>query len=206
MILGNESKSRAPSGYKVAPMSYAKLEDVADRLRPLLPTVAGSGGNRIDAWRTLEFTLRKAGYEYRSEEIASLDDCAAFTIPERRLIVLREDVYDGVTKENVFSRSTVIHELSHIVLEHAVTLQRGPIGQHRFFEDSEWQAKALTAAIMMPLSVCRSVASAFDLAQLCGASAQAATYRLDRLVKDGIIQAKASGSGLFDLRRTAMSQ
>lgn len=198
MILGNESKSRTPSGYKVAPMSYVKLEDVAERLRPLLPMVAGSGGNRIDAWRTLEITLRKAGYEYRSEEIASLDDCAAFTIPERRLIVLREDVYDGVTEENVFSRSTVIHELSHIVLEHAVTLQRGPIGQHRFFEDSEWQAKALTAAIMMPLSVCRSVTSAFDLAQICGTSVQAATYRLDRLVKTGIIPAKASGCGLFD--------
>jgi hypothetical protein len=198
MILGNESKSLTPSGYKVAPMSYVKLEDVADRLRPLLPTVASSGGNRIDAWRTLEITLRKAGYEYRSEEIASLDDCAAFTIPERRLIVLREDVYDGVTEENVFSRSTVIHELSHIVLEHAVTLQRGPVGQHRFFEDSEWQAKALTAAIMMPLSVCRSVASAFDLAQLCGTSVQAATYRLDRLVKEGIIPAKTAGFGLFD--------
>ena len=198
MILGNESKSLTPSGYKVAPMSYAKLEDVAERLRPLLPTVAGSGGHRIDAWRTLEITLRKAGYEYRSEETASLNDCAAFTNPERRLIVLREDVYDGVTEENVFSRSTVIHELSHIVLEHAVTLQRGPIGQHRFFEDSEWQAKALTAAIMMPLSVCRSVASPFDLALLCGTSVQAATYRLDRLVKDGIIPASASGLGLFD--------
>lgn len=198
MIFDNEPKSRTPTGFKVAPASYVKLEDVAERLRPLLPTVAGSGGNRIDAWRTLEITLRKAGYEYRSEEIASLHDCAAFTIPERRLIVLREDVYDGLTEENVFSRSTVIHELSHIVLEHAVTLQRGPIGQHRFCEDSEWQAKALTAAIMMPLSVCRSVASAFDLAQLCGTSVQAATYRLDRLVKDGIIPAEASGSGLFD--------
>ncbi|MCD6734914.1 MAG: neutral zinc metallopeptidase [Burkholderiaceae bacterium] len=198
MILGNETRSATPSGYKVAPMSYAKLEDVAERLRPLLPTVAGSGGNRVDAWRTLEITLRKAGYEYRSEETASLEDCAAFTIPERRLIVLREDVYDGVTKENVFSRSTVFHELSHIVLEHAVTLQRGPIGQHRFFEDSEWQAKALTVAIMMPLAACRSVASALDLAQLCGTSVQAATYRLDRLTKDKVIPAKAGGVGLFD--------
>jgi IrrE N-terminal-like domain/Winged helix-turn-helix DNA-binding len=198
MILGNESQSRTPSGYKVAPMSYAKLEDVAVRLRSLLPTVQGSGGFRIDAWRTLEITLRKAGYEYRSEETGSLEDCAAFTIPERRLIVLREDVYDGVTEEKVFSRSTVVHELSHIVLEHAVTLQRGPVGQHKFFEDSEWQAKALTAAIMMPVEACSSVASASDLAQLCGTSVQAATYRLDRLVKDGVIPPKASGFGLFD--------
>lgn len=198
MILGNESQSQTPSGYKVAPMSYAKVEDVAMRLRSLLPTVQGSGGFRIDAWRTLEITLRKAGYEYRSEETDSLEDCAAFTIPERRLIVLREDVYDGVIEEKVFSRSTVVHELSHIVLEHAVTLQRGPIGQHKFFEDSEWQAKALTAAIMMPVEACRSVASASDLAQLCGTSVQAATYRLDRLVKGNVIPPKASGFGLFD--------
>jgi IrrE N-terminal-like domain len=198
MIFDNEPTSRSPSGYKVAPMSYAKLEEVAEKLRPLLPMVAGSGGYRIDAWRTLEFTLRNAGYEYRSEEKSSLEDCAAFTIPERRLIVLREDIFDGVSEEKVFSRSTVVHELSHIVLDHAVTLQRGPIGQHRFCEDSEWQAKALTVALMMPLAACRSVASAADLAQLCGTSVQAATYRLDRLVKGKVIPPKSGRAGLFD--------
>jgi hypothetical protein len=51
---------------------------------------------------------------------------------------------------------------------------------------------------MMPLLACRSVASAFDLAQLCGTSVQAATYRLERLIKDGVIPAKAGGAGLFD--------
>lgn len=49
MILGNENDSQTPSGYKVAPMSYAKLKDVAEQLRTLLPTVTGSAGFRIDA-------------------------------------------------------------------------------------------------------------------------------------------------------------
>jgi hypothetical protein len=178
-------------------MSYAKIEDVADSLRLLLPKVNGTGGFRIDAWRTLEITLRKAGYEYRSEEVENLKDCAAFTIPERRLVVLREDVYDGVQEEKVFSRSTVIHELSHIVLDHAVTLQRGPMGEHEFFEDSEWQAKALTVAIMMPIAACKSVASPYDLAQVCGTSVQAATYRINRLVKANVIPQKSSAYGLF---------
>lgn len=198
MILGNEKQSRSPSGFRVAGMTYAKLEVVADELRPLLPKVAGSGGLRIDAWRTLEKTLRQAGYEYRSEEIEQLQETAAFTIPERRLIVFREDVFDGITAENVFSRSTVVHELSHIVLEHAVTLKRGPNKKHAFYEDSEWQAKALTAAIMMSVAACRSVGSAFDLAQLCGTSVQAATYRLDRLIKDKVIPPKLQSGGLFD--------
>lgn len=198
MMLGNENKSRTPSGFKVAPMSYAKLEEVAERLRPLLPTAAGSSGFRIDAWRTLEITLPKAGYNYRSAEIADLEESAAFTIPDHRLVVLRQDVFDGVTEENVFSRSTVIHELCHIVLDHAVTLQRGPIGEHKFYEDSEWQAKSLTVAIMMSVAACKQVSSAFDLAQLCGTSVQAATYRIDRLVKDGVIAPKAVASSLFD--------
>ena len=198
MILGSERNSKTPTGFRVAGMSYKKLEDVAKELHPLLPKVPNSSNMRIDAWRTLEITLRKAGYEYRSEDQETLEDTAAFTIPQNGLIVFREDVYDGIETHNVFSRSTVIHELSHIVLNHAVTLKRGPVGEHRFFEDSEWQAKALTAAIMMPLEACRSVSSARDLAQLCGTSEQAATYRLERLIKDGLIHRAATTNGLFD--------
>lgn len=198
MILGNERGSRTPTGHRVAPMTYAKLEAIAEDLGKLLPKVSGSNGMRIDARRTLEVRLRQAGYEPHVVEVEKLDDCAAFTIPERRLIVFREDVYDGIEENKVFSRSTVVHELSHIVLEHAVTLKRGPIGSHKFYEDSEWQAKALTAAIMMPLDACRAVNSAVDLAQLCGTSVQAATYRLERLVEKQIIPAKKFGPGLFD--------
>jgi hypothetical protein len=199
MMLGNEHKSRTPTGYSVAPMSYAKLEEVAKDLRPLLRTTPGSSGLRIDAWRTLEITLRQAGYEYRSEEVERLNECAAFTIPDDRLVVLREDVYDGLAKDNVFSRSTVVHELSHIVLKHAVTLRRGAIpGQHRFCEDSEWQAKALTVAVMMPIDACKAASSAADLAYMCGTSVRAATYRLERLIKDNLIPTKEPTYGLFD--------
>jgi len=186
-------------------MSYAALEKIADSLRPLLPIVPGSDGHRIDARRTLEITLAKAGYHFHVEQVAELDEYAAYTIPDERLLVLREDVFDGLTDESVFSRSTVIHELSHIVLKHAVTLQRGTVGKHQFFEDSEWQAKALTAAVMMPVAVCGAVASSFDLAQLCGTSEQAARYRIERLVKAGIIAPKKPLSGLFELNRGGQS-
>ncbi|TXD86665.1 ImmA/IrrE family metallo-endopeptidase [Mitsuaria sp. TWR114] len=176
-------------------MSYAKLEEVAEDLRKILPTVPGSNGFRIDARKVLEQTLPKAGYNFHVDD--TLQECAGFTVPLDFLVVLREDVYDGLAQENVFSRSTVIHELCHIVLDHAVTLQRGPIGAHEFFEDSEWQAKALTAAVMMPIEACRLAASAHDLAQICGTSPTAAQYRLDRLIKAGIIPPKPAPTGLF---------
>ncbi|TLS18457.1 MAG: ImmA/IrrE family metallo-endopeptidase [Betaproteobacteria bacterium] len=188
--LGNSYSSRQPSGMKVAPTSYAKLEVAADSLHPLLPKEAGSK-YIISAWRVLEHTLAKAGYEPHVESNDKLDDCAAFTIPSEGLVVVRQDVYDGLHDGAVFSRSTVIHELSHIVLKHDVTLHRGAVlGQHRFYEDSEWQAKALTAAVMMPLEACRQARNERELAEMCGTSVEAASYRLERLQKERLIPYK----------------
>lgn len=192
--------ARTPSGMKVDGMSYDKLEIVARDLRPLLPkmTRLGRSDTAIDCLRVLEHTLPKAGFNYMYEEVAELQDCAAFTIPERNIVVVREDVYEGLFTDDVFSRSTVIHELSHIVLDHAVKLHRNAIlGKHKFFEDSEWQAKALTAAVMMPVEICAQARSAHELAQLCGTSSRSAGYRIDNLVKRGIIPPKLE-RGLFD--------
>lgn len=199
--LGTAQHVRTPSGMRVAPMSYAKIEEVAENLRSLLPTVAGSGGSKwkIDSWRILEQTLPKAQFRYYVAESDELDDCAAFCVPENKLVVVRCDVYDGLFNDEAFSRSTVIHELSHIVLNHAVTLHRGAIlGKHKFFEDSEWQAKALTAAVMMPIDACRAAHSSYELAQLCGTSTQAAKYRIEGLIKRGVLNEQRHKGSLFD--------
>lgn len=191
--LGKATEIRTPTGMKVAPQSYRTLEAAANELRAVLPKISASSP-KIDAWRLLEHTLFKAGYTAHIEDETSLQDCAAFTIPDSKLIVMRRDVYDGIFEDNAFSRSTVVHELAHIALNHHVTLHRGAeLGKHKFYEDSEWQAKALTAALMMPVDVCQSVSSAEELSNLCGTSKQAATYRLERLEREGLIQKK----GLF---------
>mgnify|MGYP000877279659 CR=1 FL=1 len=181
-----------PSGLKVAPQSYASLEQVAADLQKILPLARGER-YRLDCWKVLEQTLQKAGLQLKVVELEDLDECAAFTIPERGVVVFREDIYEMVLSEHVFGRSTVIHETSHIVLKHAVTLHRGAkLGEHRFCEDSEWQAKALTAATMMPLAACKNARSPEDLAEMCGTSVQAASYRLGRLTKDGLITRQKS--------------
>ena len=180
-------QASTPSGLKVAPQSYAALEQVAEQLRQYLPLVEGERF-RIDCVRVLEQTLPQSGFQLRVAETEEIDNCAAFTIPDMGVVVFREDVYDLLHAENVYGRSTVIHELSHIVLRHSVTLHRGAnLGQHKFYEDSEWQAKSLTAAIMMPIDACKIASSPEDLASMCGTSVQASIYRLQRLVKDGII-------------------
>lgn len=194
--LGNATHARTPSGFKVAPQSYEKLEAAADALRPLLPTVPGPGGRPvICGWRVLEQTLRRAGYEPHVVDKSELEDCAAFTTSEPKLVVMRRDVYDGLFTGQVFSRSTVIHETCHIALNHHVTLHRGAVlGQHEIFYDSEWQAKAMTAAVMMPIEACKAAQNAADLAWMCGTSVESAGYRLKRLIEKGIIPPKANMS------------
>jgi hypothetical protein len=178
---------RSPSGFKVSAHSYASLEQVAEELRVMLPLVPGEK-YKLDCRKILEQTLPKAGYQYKVEEVGTLDECAAFTIPTMGLVVFREDIYDLLQADNVFGRSTVVHELAHIVLEHEVTLHRGAVlGQHKFCQDSEWQAKALTAAVMMPIEACKQASSPEHLARMCGTSVQSARYRLERLLKDKLI-------------------
>lgn len=176
---------RTPAGLKVSPHSYASLEEIAEGIRAALPLQSGERYS-LDCARILEHTLPNAGYNYKIAEVAELDECAAFTIPEKNLVVVRADIYEMLYQDNAFGRSTVIHEMGHIVLKHAVTLHRGAVlGKHRFCEDSEWQAKAITAAIMMPLAACIEAETPEKLAAMCGTSITSATFRLDNLRKHG---------------------
>lgn len=188
-IMVSNGQLRTPTGMKVAPTSYKKLEALADALRPILPVVCNkTAPYKLDARRLLEETLPRAGFQYVISHVSALDECAGFTIPERNIVVIREDIYDGLFTDQPFSRSTVVHEFAHIALNHAATLHRGVVhGEHKFFEDSEWQAKALTAALMMPVNAVAQAGSANDLSTLCGTSNEAASYRLTRLAKEGLV-------------------
>lgn len=175
---------RTTSGLKVAPQSYASIEKFAESIRPNLPTKKGEPFS-LDALTMFEKTLPQIGYPYRTAEIDEIDDCAAFTItsPDGNVVVMRIDIYDKLHAGNPFGRSTVVHEFAHIALAHPVTLHRGAqLVGHKFFEDSEWQAKAATAALMMPLEACLIARSPAQLAGMCGVSVEAATYRIRTLV------------------------
>ena len=186
-MLVTDGVFRTPTGLKVRGQSYVKLEAAADVLRPKLPLLPGEAF-KLDCRKIFEVTLPQVGYQYRTVEVDEVDDCAAFTIPEKNVVVLRIDVYDKLCAEQVFGRSTVVHELSHLALQHHVTLHRGSTAvAHEFYEDSEWQAKALTAALMMPLTAARLAKSPTHLADMCGTSEEAAGYRINKLVKQKLL-------------------
>lgn len=187
----NNIQCNKPCGYKVAPRKKVELRRMATAFRALLAAEGcyGSSPNYLDVSTLLEKVLYQAGYILHILPDKELSETAAFTIPDRRLIVMRESVYDALGNHDAFSRYTAVHEFCHIVLEHSVTLHRGAeLGKHEWYEDSEWQANNLTAEIMMPVEVVLNLQSNVRLiAQECGVSYKAAKYRVENLRKENLI-------------------
>lgn len=170
-----------PSGYRVRGQSYKSLELLAEKFRMLLPKEKGNAES-IDCSKLIrQIFEKKLDYGFFVAEEEKIKELAAFVVPDEKLLVMRSDIYEKLEGGHPFGRSTAVHELSHTLLNHSAVLCRGRLEQHQFYEDSEWQAKALTAAIMMPLKTCQRLDDPSDIADLCGTSVQAATYRLEKL-------------------------
>lgn len=182
---------KKPSGYKVAPLNKLELRRIATGFRAILKEEGCYSNSPIflDVTKVLESVLFRAGYNLHVLPDEELTETAAFTIPERQLIVLRQSVYDSLDADDPFARYTVIHEFSHIALSHSVTLHRNAeLGKHEWYEDSEWQANNLTAEILMPVEVVKNLKSDANLvAKECGVSNQAATIRIKNLHKENVL-------------------
>jgi len=196
MVVTDEHKHRTglgPIGYKVAPRNRAQLREIATSMRDLLREEGcyrtDAGPDYLDATHLLENVLQRAGYAFHPDDSGQLQETVAFAIPDRRLIVLREDIYNSLQEEAPFARYTVVHEFSHIILEHALTLHRGAtLGQHKWWEDSEWQANNLAAELLMPVDVVQNLGGKPLLLQAaCGVSAPAAMHRINNLKKEGLL-------------------
>jgi hypothetical protein len=183
--------TKKPIGYKVAPRRKADLRTVSNGLR-LLPQIKAcykDGGHFIDTLHLLEDVLFHAGFHLHLVEDNEFPETVAFTVPQSGLIVLRNGIYEDLFRNDPFARYTVVHEFSHIVLGHAVTLHRGAaLGEHQWYEDSEWQANNLTAELMMPVDIVQKLdCKPILIMAECGVSAQAVQYRLSNLMKEGVI-------------------
>lgn len=189
VVISNNTSPRNPCGYQVASKSRQQLRTIAQGLLPILKAEGCFDKSlyNLDVSHLLENVLHRANYPFHIDD--SLTETAAFTIPERRLIVLKKDVYDSLENGNPFARFTVVHEFSHIVLDHAVTLHRGAVlGKHTWIQDSEWQANNLAAELMMPIEAVKMLeGNAQKISLTCGTSLSAAQYRVRNLVNEKII-------------------
>ncbi|MDR3351765.1 MAG: ImmA/IrrE family metallo-endopeptidase [Zoogloeaceae bacterium] len=101
------------------------------------------------------------------------------TIPELKLIRLREDVYDGMCQGNGRDRFTGAHELGHLFLHRTAGFSRvAPNSNTKLYCKSEWQANTFASAFLIDEALLPQFRSAEEVQDAFGVSKSAAEARI----------------------------
>jgi len=98
------------------------------------------------------------------------------TLPEEKVIYLREDVYEGAIKGNGRDRLTCAHEVGHYFLHDGASIQLARVNPGEKlapYLDPEWQANAFAGELLVAAHLVRGL-NIGQISQCCGVSLQAA--------------------------------
>lgn len=171
-------------GFEVPPRSTANLRRVAERVR----TVVGlSDDKAFPVACFIEYVLPVLydDFTLEIESMSEMGDKHGETIPDRHIIRLREDVYEGICEHDGQHRFTGMHECAHLIIHEGIplALARHPAKNLPVFRNSEWQADGLTAEILMPFEAVKHM-SADGIQAHYLVSASAAQCRRDKIDKE----------------------
>ena len=119
---------------------------------------------RIDIIKVLEFALPLVvpnfSYVIRAIEDMDYPDKHAYCIPDKNIIVIREDIYERAVKGEGRDRFTIAHEIAHLLLHknEAMILTRVYNNETiKTFENPEWQADAFAGELLCPARATRTM-------------------------------------------------
>lgn len=111
------------------------------------------------------------------------------TYPNKGIIKIREDVYDKAISGDGFGRSTIAHEVGHFMLHKGeVPYAREAGGNHKTYEDSEWQANKFAQELLIDVRCIDNNATSYELETTFGVTGKASRVAQRALKKDGTIK------------------
>lgn len=147
-------------GVEVPPKSRKNLTTDAHIIHKLIG-YKGDGPFPIVEFLERGLPLLYDGFECEITALKELGEKFGETYPDRHLIRLREDVYDGAVAGDPLSRMTLAHEVGHLLEHEGVprALARKEASRSiPAYKSSEWQANAFAGALLMP--ACKVIALA----------------------------------------------
>lgn len=180
-MLNQALHSNHNKGVRVAPLSKKQIQSYANQLRRIFKSDLHEP---FDVLRCLEIELPKA---MEHKFVFELQDChvmgmtEAAVLPDKKLMHIREDVYNALHENETRARFTIAHEFGHLLMHKGVALNRGD-GNHKIFEDSEWQANQFAAELLAPLQGCVGL-SVHEIMQKYQISHQCACLRHNEVNK-----------------------
>lgn len=171
--------------HDIIPMSRASILQYTQLIRSKLGI--SKTEPYVDIVRVLEYFLPKYFTDLHTE-ILSVDEMGehhGLTYPNRNLILLREDVYDGACQGRGRDRFTIAHEIGHLLLHEGVDpryARRDPLKPRPAYLDPEWQSNAFAGYFLMSPQAIHGK-TPLEVANACGVSHEAATVQLKILAK-----------------------
>lgn len=171
---------------EVPPLSDAQIAQIAGSIRHDMKI-------HVDGFPLVEFLelampriFQGFALEVGTREEMGLNH--GLTIPSEKVIRLREDVYDGLTRGVGRDRFTAAHELGHYIMHRGVPIvfHRAEHGELKTYKDSEWQANTFAGHLLMPRKELLTCQSLEEVAQRFGVSLQAASVQNRKATKHGM--------------------
>lgn len=163
-------------GVMVSPLSQKDIDSTANGIRGNLSL---SETMYFPILEVIDIVMPQVidGYELHILTKIEMGNDLGRTYPKQHVIQLREDVYDGLNAGNGMARFTAAHELGHFVLHQDESpMQRGDSVWPPYM-DSEWQANAFAASLLMPMTLVEKCSSPIDVENHFGVTMTAAKIR-----------------------------
>lgn len=111
------------------------------------------------------------------------------TIPSKKLIKIREDVYDGACAKNSFDEATCAHELGHWIIGHSEQTvsfcrRKEDIYKRRVYEYPEWQANCFSGELFVPKHLVNGM-TVHEVMEKCNVTYSMAEYQLEKYNEEG---------------------
>lgn len=179
------------SSFIVPPLSRARLREAARKIRIIYKEVAEYDQPFFPIVEFLDIWLPRImpEFELQVRERHELGTAHGMTYPDKQVIQIREDVYEGASRGVGRDRFTLAHELGHLVIHPGIGLARSVANEHvAKYRQSEWQADAFAGELLISAQHIHQCSSPNEAALLFGVSEKAARTQWSVFQRDGILK------------------
>ncbi|MBF0174140.1 MAG: ImmA/IrrE family metallo-endopeptidase [Magnetococcales bacterium] len=159
-------------GVKVPPLSRVNIREFAFKFREAIGLEKQLFFPVVEIFENISQIWK--GWEFDVATEKEMNGAEGHTFTEKKVIQIREDVFERATLRHGRDRMTIAHELGHVHLHQNVSPMYCRGVNIKRFENSEWQANCYGGELLISFHLRHQLGRHDDIVEKCCVSEQAA--------------------------------